>query len=271
MGETASSVLLRRRVSSGDMEYDRTQKQLRETLLAEATASVSNLEGRDEIRAAILTGSAVWGKPNPEGDIDVLLITRGGDGVYYRYLIPRFTPVKRRTEHGFIPRPVVDTHIDEAFKSRISSRMIEQLRHGRVLFQKDGEGDELVNRSREAVPGSFVIGSFVTDCTSALDALDTLLSGARYDETVLAVRRATRIAVRALLLARERTAVSKEKHEYRAVRRHFDARERAEYEELMGTARIDHDEARRILDDSIEILRWVLAGKSVSTDLVDYE
>ncbi len=253
------------------MEYDQAQERLRETLLAEAADSVRDLEEREDVRAAILTGSAAWGKPNPDGDIDIILITREGEGVFYRYLIPRFSPVKRRTEHGFIPRPIAENHIDEAFGSRISCSMIEQLRNGRVLFQRGAEGDELVDRSREAVPGRFVIGMFITDCTDALGALSTALGAERSSEVVLAVRRIARIATRALLLARERTAVSKEKHEYRAVRKHFDGDERAEYEELMGTANIDGKEARRVLDGSIGILRWALEGKSVSTDLVNYD
>ncbi len=271
MGEIFSSVLLRRFVSCDDMEFDQTQERLRETLLAEAIDSVRDLEGREDIRAAILTGSAAWGKPNPDGDIDIIIITREGEGVFYRYLIPRFSPVKRRTEHGFIPRPVVENHIDAAFASRISCSMIEQLRNGRVLFQKGGEGDELVDRSREAVPGRFVIGTIIADCTTALGALATALDADRYQEVILSVRRIARIATRALLLAREKTAVSKEKHEYRAVRRHCNTQERVEYEELMGTADVDEEEARRILDAGIGIMRWVLEGKSVSADLVNYD
>ncbi|HUV37901.1 MAG TPA: hypothetical protein VMX58_13280 [Patescibacteria group bacterium] len=253
------------------MEYNETQERLRETLLGEAKDSVRGLEGRDDIRAAILTGSAAWGKPNPDGDIDILLITRGGDGVCYRYLIPRFSPVRRRTEHGFIPRLIVEDNIEKAFGTRISCSMIEQLRNGRVLFQKEAEGDELVDRARGAVPGRFVIGAFIKDCKDALDELSVALGGNRRHEVVLAARRITRIAARALLLARDRTAVSKEKHEYRAVRRCFDARERGEYEALMGTADIEGEEARRVLDRSIEILRWVVEGKSVSTGLVRYD
>lgn len=271
MGDIFPSVLLRRLVSSDDMEFDQTQQRLRETLLFEAADSVRDLEEREDIRAAILTGSAAWGKPNPDGDIDIILITREGEGIFYRYLIPKFSPVKRRTEHGFIPRPIVENHIEEAFGSRISCSMIEQLRNGRVLFQKETEGDELVERSREAVPGRFVIGTFITDCTDALGALSTALDAGRYREVILSVRRVARIATRVLLLVRERTAVSKEKHEYRSVRLHFDEDERVEYEELMGAANVDDDEARRMLDGSIEIVRWVLEGKSVSTDLVNYE
>jgi hypothetical protein len=271
MGEIFSSVLLRRLISSDDMEFDLAQQRLREALLAEASDSVGDLERRDDVRAAILTGSAAWGEPNPDGDIDIILITSEGEGVFYRYLIPGFTPAMRRTEHGFIPRHIVENHIDGAFGSRISCSMIEQLRNGRVLFQKGAEGDELVDRSRAAVPGTFVIGTFIADCTSELGALSIALDAGRYREAVLAVRRVARIAARALLLARDRTAVSKEKHEYRAVRKHFDDDEREEYEELMGTVNIDGKEARRALDGSIEIMRWVLEGKSVSADLVNYD
>lgn len=253
------------------MALDRKQQRLREALLAEAAESVRGLGERDDIRAALLTGSAAWGKPNPDGDIDIILITERGDGVFYRYLIPRFSPVARRTEHGFIPRSIAEGHIDDAFGSRISSSMITQLGNGRVLFQKGSDGDELIERARAAAPGRFVIGTFITDCTEALDAINAGIDAARYRDVILSARRIARAAVRALLLARERTAVSKEKHEYRAVRRNCTETERATYEELMGTAHIDETAARRTLDGAVEIMRWVLAGKSVSTDLVDYD
>jgi hypothetical protein len=266
-----SSVLLRRLVSSSDMEYDRAQKRLRETFLAEAIDSVRNLEERDDIRAAILTGSAAWGKPNPGGDLDILIITREGSGVCYRYFTPKFGTVKRRTEHGFIPRTIALNRIGEAFGSRISCSMIEQLKNGRVLFQKGTEGDELVGRARDASPGRFVIGAFITECGNAAGLLTREIGEDRFAAAILTARRIARIAARALLLARDRTGISKKKHEYREVKRHLGDQERRRYEELMDVEPVGQAEARRVLGESIEIMGWVLRGKSVSTDLVNYD
>ena len=253
------------------MEYDQAQEKLRMQLLAEASESVKELESRDDIRAAILTGSAAWGKPNPDGDIDILLITREGAGVCYRYLIPGFSPVKRRTEHGFIPRRIALGHLEEAFASNLSASMIEQLKHGRVLFQRDGEGDELIARSREVRPGTFLIGSLIGDCSSALGALARSIAEERLEDAVLAARRLGRTAARLLLMARERTGVSKQKHEYRAVRRHFDEEEGTSFRAVTGISLIDDEQARDAIEMGIELLRWVLRGRSISTELVDYD
>ncbi len=253
------------------MEYDTAQKRLRETFLAEAIDSVRDLKKRDDIRAAILTGSAAWGKPNPDGDLDILLITGGGGGVCYRYFTPRFGGVKRRTEHGFVPRTVALNRIGEAFGSRISCSMIEQLKNGRVLFQKGTEGDELIERARNTTPGRFVIGTFITECANAAGLLSREIEEGRYTAAVLTARRIVRTAARALLLARERTAISKEKHEYRAVQSHFGDRERGRYEKLMDIEGVGQAEARGIFEESTEIMRWVLRGKSVSTELVNYD
>ncbi len=253
------------------MEYDTAQKRLRETFFTEAIDSVRDLKERDDIRAAILTGSAAWGKPNPDGDLDILLITREGGGVYYRYLTPRFGCVKRRTEHGFIPRAVALSRIGEAFGSCISCSMIEQLKNGRVLFQKGTEGDELIERARNTAPGRFVIGTFITECVNAAGLLSREIGEGRYTAAVLTARRIVRIATRALLLARERTAISKEKHEYRAVQNHFGDRERGPYEELMDIGGIGQSEARAVLEESIEIMRWIIRGKSASIELVNYD
>lgn len=253
------------------MEYDQAQKRLRETFLAEAFDSVRDLEDRDDIRAAILTGSAAWGKPNPDGDLDILLISREGSGVCYRYLTPKFGGVKRRTEHGFIPRTVALNRIGEAFGSRISCSMIEQLKNGRVLFQRGTEGDELIERARDAAPGRFVIGTLIKECVNAAGLLSREIDENKYTAAILTARRIVRIATRALLLARERTAISKEKHEYKAVKHRLGDIERQWYEERMDIERIGRAEAHGILEESIEIMRWVLSGKSVSTDLVNYD
>ena len=79
------------------------------------------------------------------------------------------------------------------------------------------------------------------------------------------------LSVRVLLLARERTGIAKEKHEYRAVRRCLNKMETAEYERLLGIKGIGEKEARRTVENTIDFMKRFLQRWSISPDLVNYE
>ena len=251
------------------MEYEQAQEDLRAKLIRESTASVLQYRDRDDVLAAILTGSAAWGKPNPDGDLDILLIMRGRGDVLYRYLIPGFCPVARRTEIGFIPLDRALGRIEENHGTLISCSMIEQLKNGRVLFQKDGKGDLLVESSKRAAPGSLLVGRLIGDMAGSLGESEENTSRGRFREAVLASRQTARIAAKVLLLAREKTGVSKEKHEYRAVTRFLSQDERLSYEESTGINGTTEQTARETVEKTVNLLKWVLGTRSISPDLAE--
>jgi hypothetical protein len=253
------------------MEYDRTQSDLREQLLREARDAVGSLAGDGDVLAAILTGSAAWGKPNPDGDIDILVIARGRRGVCYRYLVPKFCRVKRRTELGFIPIETVRQKIGEGYATLISCSLLEQLKNGYVLFQKGTEGDDLVASCRKARPGLMTVGTLITELGRAVRSMERRLDAGEHEGVILGARRAAQLSARTLLLARETVGVSKEKHEYRAVRRHLVEREAREYEELMEISSVAEEDARLTMARSVSLMKWVLERFSLSANLVDYE
>lgn len=253
------------------MECNRGEEQLRKQFLQEAREAIRGLEENDSILAAILTGSAVWGKPNPDGDIDILLITRGQRGVRYRYLVPKFCPVKRRTELGCIPYETALQHIEKGYATLISCSLIEQLKNGRVLFQKGTQGDDLVALCRNARPSLMTVGALINELGEAVRLMEEALDLVQFEEAILMARRAAQLSVRGLLLAREKVGVSKEKHEYRAVRNHLAEREAGTYEKLMGIEGIVPESARRTLDQSIALMKWVLERFSLSPSLVNYD
>jgi hypothetical protein len=252
------------------MEHNKAQEILREKLLKEAKDSVQSFEKSEDVLAAILTGSAAWGKPNPDGDLDILLITEGRTGVLYRYLIPGFCGVKRRTEFGYIPYDIAARQVKKGYGSTISCNLIEQLKNGRILFQRDAKGDDLVKSSRDVFPNTFTIGKLINDIREALREIGENLDSNQLKEAILAMRRAVQISARVLLLGREKVGVAKEKHEYRAVRAYLKKLEAQEYRELMGIKGISGRDSRQTLGKSIALIRWVLQGCSISPHLVEY-
>jgi hypothetical protein len=252
------------------LEYS-VVEHLRDRLHQEAREAVLRFANDDDILAAILIGSAAWGKPNPDGDIDILLITRGRTGVVYRYLIPGFCDVARRTELGYVPREVVLDSIKQGYRTVISCNLIEQLKNGKVLSQHDDQGDILIAAAQRVRPGGVVIGKTLHDLSAVVKQEERHIAQGRYEEATLMVSRIVRLAVQALLLAREGTGIAKEKHEYRAVRKHLNKYEVGAYEELMRVEGAGRSEGRRVLSGAIELIKWVLEGRNLSPKLVDYD
>ncbi len=250
---------------------NQAQKNLREKLLKEAQESIKGVEKKEDILAAILTGSAAWGKPNPDGDLDILLITRGQRGVVYRYLLPRFCPVRRRTELGYIPYETTVQNIRKGYGNLISCSLIEQLKNGRVLFQRGSQGNDLIESCRKVPPSKFMIGEFINDIRGSLKEIKGNLDQSQSKEVTLIMRRVAQLSARTLLLAREKTGVAKEKHEYRAVRNYLNKGEVKEYEELVGIKGVVEGDARRIVEKTIALMKWALQGWSISPHLISYD
>ncbi len=253
------------------IESNQAQENLREQFLQEAKGSISGVEEDSNILAAILTGSAAWGKPNPAGDLDILLIAHEQRGVVYRYLVPKFCPVPRRTELGYIPYRTAVEKIKEGHRNQLSCSLIEQLKHGRVLFQRGSQGDDLIDSCRRIQPSRLIIGELLNNIRGVLREIKWNIDQGHTKGATLAIRRMVQLSVRVLLLARERTGIAKEKHEYRAVRRCLNEMETAEYERLLGIKGIGEKEARRTVGSTIDFMKRFLQRWSISPDLVNYE
>ncbi len=253
------------------MQSQRVSNKLRQQLFEQAGEIVREIEKQEDVLAAILTGSAAWGQPNPDGDLDILLITRNQSGVRYRYMVPGFCAVERRTELGYIPDREVTRSIDSRYGTRLGREMLEQLKNGRVIFQKNGAGDRIIESCREVRPSRMVIGAFLKDIGEALRTVTHQEQQGLTAEMILTIRQAAKLCIRARLLAGERTAVSKEKHEHRAVHRYLPKHEAMAYEQLLDLSNVTETAARRTVDSAQRLIGWVLAGHSVSSRLVEYE
>lgn len=262
---------LREQAPGHGMQLSQAQRELRERLFLEAAEAVKELTDDDNTLAAILTGSAAWGKPNPDGDLDIILITQNQAGAFYRYMLPTFCSVKRRTELGFIPYAQVTKSIQDGYRTRLGSEMLEQLKNGRVLFERDGAGENIIESCRAACPGAIVVGRSLGKIGSELDSLADLERDGPHRDTVLGTRRIAKLAARVLLLARDKTAVVKEKHELRAVRRQFSASYASTYESLMGMDGMTKEQAEATVRQAIALIQWVLKRHSVASDLAEYE
>ncbi|MFZ5979855.1 MAG: nucleotidyltransferase domain-containing protein [Candidatus Zixiibacteriota bacterium] len=252
------------------MEYTREQELLRQTFLKEAEEIVADFKKDPNILAVFLTGSAAWGIPNPDGDLDILLVTEKRKGVYYRYLIPKFCRVVRRTELGIIPREVVQKNIKRAYGDLLSSSTIEQFKNGRILFQKDDFGEQLIKACRDVTPGIFLIGKSINEIKKLLTNLLEKPENQEPGLAILIARRIMNMVTRLLLLVRDRRGVAKEKQEYRAVNKYFSVTERESYNKVMGIKNIDEEEAYTVVKKTITLLTGILLKRAISSKVVSY-
>lgn len=252
------------------MQYTPEQELLRRTFLAEATELAAGFKENPDILAAFLTGSAAWGKPNPDGDLDILLITKNNQGVFYRYLLPKFSQVPRRTEFGFLPMALVQEKIERAYGDAISCSTIEQFKNGRILFQKDDQGERVVRACRHSAPGRLLIGRKINDINGLIKKLKQALEEKQNQTVVLTARRIMSLSSRLLLLVRDRLGVAKEKQEYRAITKIFDKTESTSYETIMNIGDSDREKAYRAILDTIELVGGILSKRRVSDKIVRY-
>jgi hypothetical protein len=252
------------------VQYTREQELLRQTFLAEATELVAGLEKDPNILAAFLTGSAAWGKPNPDGDLDILLITGNNQGVFYRYLIPKFCRTPRRAEFGFIPLAVVMEKIGRAYGDPLSCSTIEQFKNGKILFQKEDRGDRIIRACRDVVPGKLLVGRNINMVSGLMGSLRQALELKQYRNVLLFSRKIMSLSARMLLLVRERLGVAKEKQEFRAVNRIFARTESGHYETVMAVNNVGREKSYLTLLKTMTLLGNILSGKAVSDRIVSY-
>lgn len=252
------------------MQYTREQELLRQTFLAEAMELVAGLEKNPNILAAFLTGSAAWGKPNPDGDLDILLITEDNHGVFYRYLIPKFCRTPRRAEFGFIPLAVVLEKIEGAYGDSLSCSTIEQFKNGKILFQMEDRGDRVVRACRDVVPGKLLIGRNINKISGLMGSLKQAFESKQYRNVLLLSRKIMSLSVRLLLLVRERLGVAKEKQEFRAVDRILEKTESGQYETVMMVKNADREKSYLTLLKTMTLLGNIISGKAVSDRIVSY-
>ena len=252
------------------MGFTREQDRLRQILLNEATDIVSGLADDPDILAAFLTGSAAWGKPNPDGDLDILLITGRNEGVFYKYLIPKFCRVPRRTELGYIPLAVVQEKIDRAYSDQISCQTIEQFKNGRILFQHEAWGDRIAEACRMVSPGKMLIGKSIAGLRDLYETLEGVLTEGQYDKAILASRRILSLATRLLLLARNHVGIAKEKQEFKAVLQTFADNEIESYRAVSDIKDIDQSSAFEVIETAIALISEVLSEQTISDRIVSY-
>jgi hypothetical protein len=229
-------------------------------ILSEKALRIAHIEaGRQKPEVALLTGSAAWGTLSSRSDIDVIFVSSGSGGVYYRYYLPGLTDVEIRTEVGRIPLTYLRRILASGYDDEISTGIREQLKNARFLLGDENLGRSLISGFSNLRPKKRLLGEYLHKCREALKRARGQGTEAGPIEIACALDESVKHLWRLILVSLHHAGVQKDKHEIGAARRELGRRELEVYRESRRISDIDRAEAGSLLSASREVLKRALA------------
>lgn len=229
--------------------------EVREKLIKEAESVIKTLKEDKNVLAIILTGSAAWGDVTEKSDLDILAIVDDNKGVRYRYMLPSYCNIKRRTEIGCFPKVFVEEKIRKGHTDIISSRIIEQFRNGRILYEKNSVGTKIIEGCKKAKPPNTTIGNLIYKSKFYIKKSKEMLKNGSYAGAVLNARKSANATGRLLIFAKEHRFTPKHKHEYRYLKKY--SKELDVYDKIHNIDGVDETTANDVVNNALNYVKLV--------------
>jgi hypothetical protein len=169
---------------------------LKELLYAEAAQISSLLQTEPGTLAVILSGPLALGKASNTTKLYFGVITdRNGGAIEHHFLDEGWGDVKRPVEIGRFPLVVARYLVEHGYNDMVSFKSLEVFRCGKVLWEKDAIGTEIINGAMRHIPSGTFVGESLHGAVSALDDAVSLLKNEDYANAVLVAREAATKAV----------------------------------------------------------------------------
>lgn len=237
---------------------------IREKLMAEAMFFVDGLKKDKNVLAVILTGSAAWGNVTEKSDLDILAIVNDENGVRYRYMLPKYCEVKRRTEIGYFPLSFVDRAIKRGYGDVIPLRVREQLKNGRVLYQRERIGTDIIERCKNAGAAKSAIGFLMYKSKEMIKNAGIQIKNKDNATACIDARIAAELAARTFLLWEKNAYASKYKHLYRYLKKY--SNNLTVYEQIDDIKNIDSEQAKEAVENAIMFIEKVFREFHIKQD-----
>ena len=238
---------------------------IREKLMDEAMFFVDDLKKDEKFLAVILTGSAAWGNVTEKSDLDILVIVNDENGVRYRYMLPKYCEVKRRTEIGYFPLSFVDQAIKRGYGNVISSRVTEQLKNGRMLYQRGCIGTDVIERCKNVEPTKSIIGALMHESKEMIkNAIIQMIKNKDNSTACINARISAELAARIFLLGKKNAYAPKHKHLYRYLKKY--SNNLTTYEQINDIKNIDSEHAKETVDNAIVFIEKVFKEFYIKQD-----
>jgi HEPN domain-containing protein len=171
-------------------------QELRETLHKDAERVAEELAQDPSNLAVILTGPLALGRMSETDKLYFAVITNKEDGIIeHRFLDDGWGGVERPIEMGKFPLKVARYLLENGYTDMVSYKSLEAFRCGRVLWEKEGVGTEMIEGAKRHIPRKAFIGEGLHGAVSALDDAVSLLKNGDYANAVLVAREAATKAV----------------------------------------------------------------------------
>jgi len=174
---------------------DSTDKQ-QANLFEQAKLIAEGLREDPSILAVILSGPLALGKSSSSDKIYLVIVTDRNDGVIeHHFLNDGWREVKHPVEMGKFPLTVATFLVEHGYSDMVSYKSLEAFRCGRVMWEKDKIGTNLIEASEKHIPARVFIGESLHGAVSALYDAVALYKNNDYKNAVLMAREAAIKAV----------------------------------------------------------------------------
>jgi hypothetical protein len=216
--------------------------ELKDILKKEAAIVAAKLREDPSTLAVILSGPLALDKAAEGDKLYIAAITDRDDGIIeHHFLDDGWDEVKRPVELGKFPLAVARYMIDNGYSDMVSYKSLEAFRCGRVLWERDGVGTEMIEGAKRHISSKAFIGEALHGAVSALDDAVSLLKNDDYVNSVIVAREAATKAVG--MVIRERIKEGGMSF-LEAAREALPPEQFQLYQEIMDITGIDADTAR---------------------------
>lgn len=239
--------------------------------ISDARRAAEPLFGEENIKAAFLAGPLDKHRITPASDLHIVLLAKELNGVVYRHVLPRFSPVGRRLEIGCFSIDDYRRMLSEGLAGLRNIYELEKMRAPLPLFDKDGILDEFREKFEKIRVKHMLVGQSLASAKPLLAAAREALEGnddnrLEYSMTLSRAQSATILGT--LLLASHRLPAMKMQWIYGRARGLVDDSLLLEYEKAQGVEDCDCEMAKKVLDDTVEMTCWILDSLGIDTGLI---
>ncbi len=209
--------------------------------------------------AVLLTGPLAVGRVSEADKLYFAVIKGGEDGaIEHHFLDEGLGEVRRPIEMGVFPIAVARFLLKHGYADMVSYKSLEAFRCGRVLWEKDGVGTEMIEGAKRHIPEAAFIGEGLHGAVSALDDAVSLMTGGDYVNAVLVAREAAAKAVAMAVGGRAGGGDTGGASFLEAAARALPPEEFELFREIMGLTKVDAARAREDAARAREFAEYVL-------------
>ena len=240
--------------------------QQQNSLLHTAELLSEEIRKDPSVLAVILSGPLALGRPSESDRLYIVVITDKDDGIIeHHFLDDGWHEITHPIEMGRFPLTVATFLVTHGYSDMVSYKSLEAFRCGKVLWEKDSVGTDLIEATKQHIPAAAFIGESLHGAVSALDDAVALYKNNDYQNAVLMARDA---AVKAVEMVIREHVPEGEVSLLEAAQEYLTPENYRQFLQIMNIADIDEDDVTEIAQSAKEFASYTLRQIGVNPEQV---